>query len=367
MSERGSTVAAIVLAAGRSSRMGELKPLMPFGGSTVLGHVVGVLNAAGVSDVRVVTGHAGDRVGAEARRAGAVDVDNPEHVEGMLSSVRSGIRSLSPHIGAALLLPADMPFVRPATIARIAGAAGAAPLVHPTFRGRRGHPPLIGRALFPAILAGEGRLSDIFRAIASGALDLPVFDRGVVTDMDGPDDHARLAAALAGHAHPDADECEALFDDAGTPEATRRHCLAVGALALSLAERLAQAGVAVDVALVAAAARLHDIAKAEPDHPAAGATRLRALGFAEVADVVARHMTLPAGEPPLSAASLVYLADKRVLGERVVTIGERFAPALVRHAASPEALAAVRRRRDTALAVEAAVEAVIGTIAEPAT
>ena len=84
-------LAAIVLAAGRSSRMGELKPLLPLGDATVLARAVGAFTDAGVDDVRVVVGWRGAEVGAAAAALGATVVVNDGWERGMFSSVAAGV------------------------------------------------------------------------------------------------------------------------------------------------------------------------------------------------------------------------------------------------------------------------------------
>lgn len=355
----GARVAAVILAAGWSSRMGAFKPLLPFGGSTVLGHTVGIMRAAGIDDIFVVIGNEAEAMKAEATRLGVVAVTNADFDSGMFSSVKAGVAAVPADVAGIVLLPVDIPLLRSSTVARVVEAArgGDAPVVHPIFRGERGHPPFIRRTLFDEILTGQGRLRDILERHVRLSLEVPVFDRGCLSDMDYPEDYARLKAALARHVHPDALECEAMLEAACTPPATRRHCRAVAMLAADIARRLVETGVALDVGLVEAAARLHDIDKGEADHAAAGAARLAAFGFAEVAEVVKRHMELPVDEPPLSAASIVYLADKLIQGESRVTPERRFAPAFARFAGNAEALAGARRRFAAVIAVKEAVEA----------
>ncbi len=358
--EHPASIAAVVLAAGWSSRMGSFKPLMPFGGRSVLAHVVASLRAAGVGDIRVVTGHNAEAVAIEARRVGAEPVHNAGFDSGMFSSVQTGLAVLPAAVAGTLILPVDIPLVRPATIARVMAAALAsqAPVVHPVFRGERGHPPFIRRTLFGEILAGHDRLRDILDRHAREALDVPVFDRGSLRDMDYPEDHARLVEALARHGVPDGLECEAMLDFVGTLAPTRAHSRAVARLATNIAGRLRAAGMGIDVELVEAAALLHDIAKTEPDHARVGARLVTEFGFGAVADIIGRHMQLPDGEPPLSEASVVYLADKLTAGEGRVTLAERFAPALARFADNPAAFAGARRRLAMAETVLAAVEAI---------
>jgi len=155
-------VAAIVLAAGKSSRMRGFKPMAPFGGETVVARVVANLRGAGVERIHVVTGFNAEALAPELHRLGVTIAHNSGFERGMMSSVQTGVASLPQDAEAFLLLPVDMPLVRPQTIARLLGAASAdgAAIHYPTFRGERGHPPLIRRALFQDILEwnGEGGL-----------------------------------------------------------------------------------------------------------------------------------------------------------------------------------------------------------------
>ncbi|MDR3374182.1 MAG: NTP transferase domain-containing protein [Ancalomicrobiaceae bacterium] len=361
-------VAAIVLAAGLSSRMQAFKPLLPFGERTVIEHVVATLQAGGVEEIRVVTGHRAAELAPVISRLGVAAVHNPDFERGMYTSVRAGIASLPADASGALLLPVDIPLVRSATIAALIDAAidTGATIVHPTFAGTRGHPPILARRLFRDIVAGdgEGGLKRLIAGHYQDAVDLPVIDRGILLDMDTQADYARLAHALAHRGVPDDAECGAMLDAAMTPPRVRRHARAVADLAVALAQRLTAAGHLLDIDLVAAGALLHDIAKGHPRHAELGGELIRRLGFADVAAVVERHMDLqlesnPAGEPLVDERAIVFLADKLVADDARVTLDQRFAAGLGRHAGNPAALAGVARRKAEAEAVLSAVEAII--------
>ena len=361
-----ATTAAIVLAAGFSSRMGAFKPLLPFGERTLVDHVVTNLRAAGVQRVHVVTGFEAEALAPELARLDVTRAHNPDFAAGMFSSVRAGVASLPPDVEAFLLAPVDVPLLRPSTIVRVlhASAARDSAIVYPTFRCKRGHPPLVRRALFAEILAsdGDGGLRALLARHEETAREVAVFDWGCLVDMDRRDDYRLLTAALAGHRLPDVAECETMFDAASTPEATRRHGRAVAALATRLARRLQAAGEAIDPDLTRAAALVHDIAKGRRRHAEAGAALLREFGFPEVAAPVARHMNLAFDAGRLDECAVVYLADKLVQGETRVSLDARFGAALGRFAGDPSALAGVQRRLDSARAICAALEARIGPL-----
>lgn len=362
--------AAVVLAAGRSSRMGAFKPLMRFGSGTVLAHVVGVLRRAGIETIRVVCGHNADAAAPEAARLEVPAVVNPDIDRGMLGSVQCGIGALPATARGCLILPVDMPLVRPATIVRILRAAAepGAVLVHPSMAGRRGHPPWIGRALFADILAApsDGSLRAVLARHDADAREIAVFDTGCLRDMDRQEDYRDLARALAHHHVPDDTECEAMLAAAAAPAPVRRHGRAVAAVAVALARRLVRTGVALDIDLVRAGALLHDIAKGRPRHAEAGAALVAGFGFPDVAAVVGRHMAIDFSDRRITEDAVVHLADKLVCGERRVGLDERFEDALNRYAADPAARAGAAARRAAAEAILRAVEERLGPLALPA-
>lgn len=149
------SVAAVVLAAGESRRLGEFKPLLAWpdaeGGEPLAAYQVRQLLAAGAAPVVVVTGARAAAVAAAARAARAVVVFNPRYREGKSSSVRAGVAA-TPEGAALLMVGVDQP--RPAWFyRRLIGAAGAgAAVVIPCYGGRRGHPPLFAATLRSELL-----------------------------------------------------------------------------------------------------------------------------------------------------------------------------------------------------------------------
>ena len=143
--------------------------------------------AAGVEDIRVITGHRASEVQGEAERLGIRAVHNPDYKRGMFSSVRAAAATSKTDF---FLLPVDIPLVRPATI-RMLIKADKVP-TSPCFEGERGHPVLLPARLVPELLdySGEGGL----RGFLAGqhVEEVPVWDQGVLMDADQPVDMARL-------------------------------------------------------------------------------------------------------------------------------------------------------------------------------
>jgi len=185
--------AAIILAAGRSRRMGTDKAGLPLGAMTAVERIIAAHRAAGAREVIVVTGTNSSAL--FRMPLDATTLENPHPQRGMLSSVHTGIQGLAPDAEAFFIHPVDIPLVPPSVLHRLLAAAAGQPegsVFIPTFNDRRGHPPLIHRRLAAAILAynGNGGLRVIMQrhTISEVACREP----GILWDMDTPEDYQRL-------------------------------------------------------------------------------------------------------------------------------------------------------------------------------
>jgi molybdenum cofactor cytidylyltransferase len=195
-------IPAIVLAAGRSSRMGRAKATLPLGESdTFLTRIVRTLLDAGVDDVVVIVGHEAEAIVSSFAASGlpARFAVNPEYDRGQLSSLIVGLGIVDrPGILAALVTLVDVPLVSAATVRAVIDCyrRTRAPVVRPTSGARHGHPLLIDRALFNELRAADpaGGAKSIVRAHASAAGDLAVDDEGAFTDIDTVEDYRRATS-----------------------------------------------------------------------------------------------------------------------------------------------------------------------------
>lgn len=189
-------VAGIVLAAGRSTRMGQAKPLLAVNGDSFLSRAVGALRG-GCGDVVVVT--AGDPASATiVAAAGALLVENPDPDSEQLDSLRLALGRLAERARAAAVLPVDHPLVRPETVAALVARWRAHPhrIVRPVHDGRPGHPTIFPRSVWPAL---GGELPRGARSVvedpAHATDDVAVDDPGVIADIDTPEAYARWIGA----------------------------------------------------------------------------------------------------------------------------------------------------------------------------
>jgi CTP:molybdopterin cytidylyltransferase MocA len=362
----GAAIAAVILAAGQSVRMGRFKPLLPLGNTPVIERVVKLFLGAGIDNVVVVTGHRAPEIHEMVTPLQVDCVKNPDYRQGMFTSVQTGLRNLPHGCAAFFIHPVDIPLVRPQTVRRITAAFKAASpaILYPTFDERRGHPTLIRMDLAPGILAwhGRGGLRTFLRGHDAESLELPVVDEAVLLDMDTPEAYRRMEARLDREKIPSSEECRVLMERvASLPPPIAAHCRAVSRVGRCLADALQAAGVGVDPEKVAAAALLHDIARTRKDHARAGAQLLEIHGFASLAPLVADHMDLEVdADHPIDEAQIVFLADKLVAEDRLVDLATRFDAKLAQYGANPAAAARIARRRENALCVKAKVERLTG-------
>ena len=183
-----ANLAAVILAAGRSSRMGAFKPLLPFGPDTVIERVISTVREAGVETLRVVVGWQADLLIPVLDRHGIPWIRNERFEEGMYASIQAGVGSLPAGVSAFFLLPGDMPLVQAATLTRLMAEWDQRPggILYPCHEGRRGHPPLIAATYIPEILHGAplGGLRVLLGRHAQEARDIECEDPGILVDLD---------------------------------------------------------------------------------------------------------------------------------------------------------------------------------------
>lgn len=189
-------IAAIVLAAGYSKRMGLFKPLLDLYGQPVIVRVVDTFVRAGVCDVRVVVGHNRDALIPVLEKLGTRVIINADYAHGMFTSVLAGVKNLEPAVKSFFVLPADMPLIQPSTIRCLADTHGDSPekILLPCYDGHSGHPPLVPSKFKEHILSyrGEGGLSCALRQFESETVMMPVADRNILLDMNMQDDYVEL-------------------------------------------------------------------------------------------------------------------------------------------------------------------------------
>lgn len=197
-------IPAIVLAAGKSSRMGRTKALLPVdaSGETFIARIVRVLREAGMDAIVVVIGGDAAAVRASLPRdeAWISTVENPGYEDGQLSSLLVGLAAVEERhddVEAVMVTLVDLPLISAKTVTAVLGAYranAAAPIVRPRRGNRHGHPAIFNRSIF-----GELRRADpstgakpVVHAHAAEEVHVDVDDDGAFIDIDTPEDYARF-------------------------------------------------------------------------------------------------------------------------------------------------------------------------------
>jgi molybdenum cofactor cytidylyltransferase len=193
--------AAVILAAGRSSRMGSNKLLEVLRGKPMLEHVLLTTEASVARPMVLVSGHQAEAVTAVAAGFPVEVVLNPRFAEGLSTSLRAGIAALPGDVEAAVVLLGDMPDVTPGLIDRLVAALGERPdaiAAVPSLDGAWGNPVVLSRSLFEEVtrLSGDAGARKLLEGRAERVVVVPVDDAAVALDLDTPE---ALAAARAKH------------------------------------------------------------------------------------------------------------------------------------------------------------------------
>lgn len=193
------TLAGVVLAAGESRRMGQPKQLLPFGERTILERVVDTLLTAGVGEVVVVLGHMADLVRAVLGDRPVTAVVNELYRQGMLSSVKCGVRAIGARYDAVLFALGDQPHIESAVVNQVIRAyrAGDAGIVIPRYGDKKGHPIIINLQKYREAIASlpeDAGLNALMQEHADDVRLVDVATEDIIRDIDVPDDYTRELA-----------------------------------------------------------------------------------------------------------------------------------------------------------------------------
>lgn len=194
-------LAAILLAAGRSRRMGAFKPLLPFGDQTVITSCIQNLRSAGIEEIVVVVGHRAEEVREHLKRDDLIFAVNDDADNEMSVSIARGVEAVGKDVEAMLVALVDHPAIPSEAIQRIVDEwKRGARLVQPEHNGRGGHPVLIDASYREELLrldSHEG-LRGFFAAHRVETLRLPLDSPYIARDMDTWEDYVNLHLGIFG-------------------------------------------------------------------------------------------------------------------------------------------------------------------------
>jgi molybdenum cofactor cytidylyltransferase len=187
-------ISAIVLAAGKSSRMGVSKMTLPWGNSSVIGKVISTIQEAGLSSIQVVTGSNNMEVEDVLKGFPIEFIFNPNFSNGdMISSVQEGIRSLRRKSEAALIVLGDQPQIETQTITEIIECyySTRGEIIVPSYQMHRGHPWLLEKSLWDEVLALETTITlhDYLNRHKDKIKYIIVNTPSIIQDLDTMDDY----------------------------------------------------------------------------------------------------------------------------------------------------------------------------------
>ena len=195
-------IVGIVLAAGRSSRLGRPKQLLPVLGEPLIRHTLRRVLASSLDQVILVVGHEAEEVCDTVSDLRVTCVFNPDAAAGQSTSVRAGVNALSPAVEAAVFILGDQPGIDPAVIDVVIAAwrTSGAPVAAPRYEDRMGNPVLFDRRVFPELAALEGDTGarPVVRAYHdSGDLHVVPVAGHAPPDVDTEADYAALIATIS--------------------------------------------------------------------------------------------------------------------------------------------------------------------------
>ncbi len=190
---RAPRIGAILLAAGRSTRMGaHNKLLAQIDGKPVLRHAADALIAAGLAPIITVTGHMATEIALALKGADMTYVHNPDFADGMASSLKTGLAALPPELDGVVIALGDMPAITAHDIARLIAAfdpGQSRGIVVPRFEGKRGNPVLFATRYVDDMLslAGDTGARQVILRNAQDVVEVALDNPGILLDLDTPE------------------------------------------------------------------------------------------------------------------------------------------------------------------------------------
>jgi molybdenum cofactor cytidylyltransferase len=191
-------IAAILIAAGESRRMGRTKQLLPWKGKVLLQHALDAISGSGVEEVILVLGCEADRILKEVDTRKVRVVINPDYAQGMITSIQRGLKALSRNVAAFFIVLGDQPEIGSQIYNRLIEefhrAYPSKKILLPTYQGQRGHPALfsIDYREEGSALKGEGGFRQIILDHPHDVRLIEMGTRDVLEDIDTPEDYANL-------------------------------------------------------------------------------------------------------------------------------------------------------------------------------
>ncbi len=190
----GNRFSAVILAAGKSSRLGYDKLSLPLGTQTILEHTIAKFLVDSVDEIIIVTGKFIPECRLSITSPKVQWLHNPDYTLGMSSSIKKGVGHLCGSTDAVFITPADIPLFRAATVQMMIATFTPSKIIIPAYKGKKGHPVLLDTDLARQCLRTQSDkvLYDVIKKNPNAVELLPVEDAGIAMDIDTAEDYEEL-------------------------------------------------------------------------------------------------------------------------------------------------------------------------------
>ena len=348
-------VKALIVAGGLSSRMKEFKPLLEIGNSTIIEMAINNFKQLGVNEIVVVTGFRGDEIENRLSNSNIHFVKNINYENShMFDSVCIGLKEIK-DAGFVFISPADSPYVQQYTLKKMLEEMDNENInfIQPSFDGKNGHSLLLRMQSVDNILKHDGTngLQGAIKKMGNDFKNISFVDSGIILDADTIDEYFKLIEFSENSSCPSLSLCRKIQDYFQMSDTVKAHSDKVLMVAMSISNKLFKRGIELNKKIIMASCLLHDIAKGSPNHADLGSDWLKDMGFTKVSQVVKEHMELKSISRVPREKEVVYLADKMVDDDKIVTINEKFSSKEKMYENNYEALNAVKYRKKQAMEI----------------
>ncbi|MBP1927429.1 CTP:molybdopterin cytidylyltransferase MocA [Sedimentibacter acidaminivorans] len=350
-------IGVVIVAGGLSSRMKAFKPLLTIGNKTMIETTIENYMFLGATEIVVVTGYRENDIKEKLKnyKISFVKNENYESTQ-MFDSVCIGLGNLKEKVDMVFISPSDSPFVQNFTLKSMIKEMEITDelsfnIIQPNYAGKKGHPILLRQEAISGILGYDGTmgLQGAIAKMNSSCKNIAFVDPGIIMDADIKNDFLKLIEYNENKNCPSYELCEEIQNYFQLPEEVKLHSNKVLEVAVNFCDSLYEKGILLNRKNVIAASLLHDIAKGMTKHADVGAKWLLDMGYEEVSKIVAEHMELNTISEVPTEKEVVYLADKLVKANNVVTIQQRFAYKEELYKNNKTAMEAIKKRKAQAL------------------
>ncbi|MBG0764637.1 MAG: NTP transferase domain-containing protein [Tissierellales bacterium] len=350
---KNKKIGAVIVAGGMSSRMRDFKPLLPIGSKSMIETTVENYKQLGVEEIVVVTGYRSEDIEESLKEKNLNFIKNKHYNKThMYDSVCLGLKELSEDTDYTFISPADSPFVQQFTLKKMVDEINISnhELIQPVYEGKDGHPIILKKEFFKIILEHDGTMGmqGVIKNNNKKCGKLSFVDQGIVMDADRPNDYFKILEYNEIKNCPTVEICEKIQKYFKIEDKVVLHSQKVTTVALDICEKLKKKGFKLNVNLLIAGGLLHDIGKGKVNHAKVGSKWLKSMGYEKLSDIVSEHMELKKIPKIPTEKEIIFLSDKLVKEDEIVTINERFENKKYLYEDNKKVLKIIERRKKQA-------------------